>query len=786
MRALTCTKTTVALATSMLSLAGCGSVRTDTDGVTRSTQAAEHAVPSSTATQIVPILDNQHGNYDLFISNNTGYRFTCTNSSGQTDLTGVKDMELAAGFTSSQLAALPPPTDIFNNAVQTLIVSSSSDGSPVQFGDLTTLDCHTPQQDLVEIDIPVAGSTGGVDRRLFVRMAGDNDPQGVPILRNVGCGSFLIGMGLNPQNPTLLPASLMDAFDVSDTYDINCYAGTPPAGYAPPLFTNAPIDVVNRGDQAIEQFTTSEHDLVPSSAQLVLTSTDCTDSSGAKFLTQYSTLTSGQGQWEWQVSGNVPYTFTNQTCTATYVLEYTLAGTPFQTAPATFTVETGCSVGTVTNCSGCGDVCAAPANATAVCEPNAAGPAVCSFTCNNGWLSAGVCACPSGETMCSSGCVNVHGSDADNCGACGHSCLQGTCTAGACTAWAVGGSCGGELAADANYLFWDASQTVSTGSVEGKKTAAGSPVFGVAGATKRYPTNVAPGPVLENGIVAWLGTYAGGDAVYSVAEGGTTGAVGGFLPAGYNRVGTIGVGGAQAIALGSGGTAAYVIAQENTAPWTFGLFECPLSAGSCGKLANVLSPPAGLGSGLGLYAIEEFIVGPTNAYFIYTIPTGSSEIVREFASINLSSKAIVTVSPAPPGLYGPLAIDANDVYFIENGQSIYRLPLTFAASSTPTLVTTHTPGITETGFSSDGTNVYFGSQSGTGAANLFYAPVTGGNPTPIYTSAYAASTGTIMYSYVTSVVSAGGAIYFYDSDATYDENDDSTGGVCNVMGIAAP
>jgi hypothetical protein len=43
-----------------------------------------------------------------------------------------------------------------------------------------------------------------------------------------------------------------------------------------------------------------------------------------------------------------------------------------------------------------------------------------------------MCKCPVGTTLCGPTCVNLTGSDADNCGACGHGCLGGTCSGGLC------------------------------------------------------------------------------------------------------------------------------------------------------------------------------------------------------------------------------------------------------------------------------------------------------------------------------------------------------------------
>jgi Stigma-specific protein, Stig1 len=110
----------------------------------------------------------------------------------------------------------------------------------------------------------------------------------------------------------------------------------------------------------------------------------------------------------------------------------------------------------VNNCGACGNVCSAPANATATCASG-----TCGFTCASGFTlcngacvneqtdtnncgSCGnvcptgascandVCACPSSQTACGGACVDTT-SDSNNCGACGTACGGGdVCTAGQC------------------------------------------------------------------------------------------------------------------------------------------------------------------------------------------------------------------------------------------------------------------------------------------------------------------------------------------------------------------
>lgn len=76
----------------------------------------------------------------------------------------------------------------------------------------------------------------------------------------------------------------------------------------------------------------------------------------------------------------------------------------------------------ITQCGPSCVACSAPANATPTCQSG-----ICDFACNSGY------------SRCGDTCFAL-GTDPANCGACGRSCLGGSCTAGACQPFVVGES----------------------------------------------------------------------------------------------------------------------------------------------------------------------------------------------------------------------------------------------------------------------------------------------------------------------------------------------------------
>ena len=125
----------------------------------------------------------------------------------------------------------------------------------------------------------------------------------------------------------------------------------------------------------------------------------------------------------------------------------------------------------------CDNVCSVSAGGcTGVCTPNAKQcsasgvPQVCSssgawqnqaacgtgFTCTNG-----TCTCASPKLACGNACIDVQ-SDANNCGACNHNCMGGTCVAGKCQPVAIVSNLEvigmpgalGPIGVDGTYLYY--------------------------------------------------------------------------------------------------------------------------------------------------------------------------------------------------------------------------------------------------------------------------------------------------------------------------------------------
>ena len=101
-----------------------------------------------------------------------------------------------------------------------------------------------------------------------------------------------------------------------------------------------------------------------------------------------------------------------------------------------------CASGTCTALNTTGSTCSTSDQcSSANCRDSICCPAGCTLSCQGCASSVtgsadGTCALrtsnPAGTQICSNACVNVSGTDASNCGSCGHSCLGGTCSAGAC------------------------------------------------------------------------------------------------------------------------------------------------------------------------------------------------------------------------------------------------------------------------------------------------------------------------------------------------------------------
>ena len=133
----------------------------------------------------------------------------------------------------------------------------------------------------------------------------------------------------------------------------------------------------------------------------------------------------------------------------------------------------GSCLGTFQDCdgnpvNGCeADVMTSPAHCGACLQP--CDLAHAAETCANGACTMG--SCESGYTNCDNdpknGCESQLANDPKNCGACGHDCLGGTCTAGKCDPFALATlqSTPWSIAVDSKYAYWT-NRAGSAGSVQ--------------------------------------------------------------------------------------------------------------------------------------------------------------------------------------------------------------------------------------------------------------------------------------------------------------------------------
>jgi hypothetical protein len=124
-----------------------------------------------------------------------------------------------------------------------------------------------------------------------------------------------------------------------------------------------------------------------------------------------------------------------------------------------------------------------------------------------------------------------------------------------------------------------------------------------------------------------------------------------------------------------------------------------------------------------------------------------------------------------------LIIDSTNVYWLGNPtDTLYSAPLAFTTTTTPKTVVS-TGGVTVSGLATDGTNLYYGTDSTKTGGSLYYVPVGGGTPVLLYTSPLG---GGGADSTEGPLAVAGGAVYWIDN---YNDCVNPTG---TLMGLATP
>jgi hypothetical protein len=357
----------------------------------------------------------------------------------------------------------------------------------------------------------------------------------------------------------------------------------------------------------------------------------------------------------------------------------------------------------------------------------------------NKTCSQGIC-CASGTTSCAGTCVDTK-SDGANCGACGHGCLTGKCSAGQCQSWVVAttsGSVNG-LVSDGKSVVWI--DAASTSILQKPVSGIGSPITISSQTTSPVGLGMANGVIVFSTVNAqstldvWTATEGAANSGYNMT---TVGASGSFIVA-------------YALAIHPSGGTAY-IEIDDFATGQGSIQKCTLGlAGTCGLL--VPATPSDLGDDM-----------VANASYLFWTVDASGDVAR----YSYSDSMTTNVATGQGGAY-VVAADSNYVYFANRGANsflINRASQTNPIPASPGSVLSNTVG-TLNALATDGKYVYYGGSFG--AARLGYVPASGGTGKPLYTTTIGA--GTIPSR---ALVAAGGAIYFYDST-------DKT-----IRGIAAP
>jgi hypothetical protein len=328
---------------------------------------------------------------------------------------------------------------------------------------------------------------------------------------------------------------------------------------------------------------------------------------------------------------------------------------------------------------------AAPSDGPAASADDAAQDATSDATATTG--DGGPDAGPCTETTCPSGCADLT-SDGDNCGACGHGCLGGTCRAGRCLpeVFAVGEPV--SLVSDGARLYWTDAQfgTVQSCPVTGCPDGGASVVFVGPGGTSVGIGGIA----LQNGRLFFAESSSGSGVLYSCPTTGCANASAVFASGWPGGAGAVATDSnnvywyalSQVLACSLAGceggvptsTAPIMLSLGSTIPWALAAASGDLyfadmvaSVGRCSVAGGCACPYESCAFGDMPGPALAIGIGSTAVYWT----TAMSGAVLDRPLTDAGPPAGILVSASGPG---DLALDAENVYFtsLDDGGTIYR------------------------------------------------------------------------------------------------------------------
>jgi hypothetical protein len=296
--------------------------------------------------------------------------------------------------------------------------------------------------------------------------------------------------------------------------------------------------------------------------------------------------------------------------------------------------------------------------------------------CTTGFCQGNVCACP--ILTCGGACVDP-ASDANNCGACGHSCQGGACVGSACqpVVLAAGPGSAYAIAVDATDVYW----TNDSGTI--MKV----PLAGGATTTVASGQNSPRGIAVDATSVYWT-TYIGGTVMKAPRGGGapTTLASGQSFP----------------LTMAVDATSVYWVNWTN--PGT--VMKIPLGGGAPKTLASGQNRP----DGIAVDATSVYWTNDANPGTVMKAPLGGG-----------ASTMLASGQNFPQAM----AVDATSVYWVNvSDGTLMKVPIGGGAATT--LATGQSSPI---GLAVDATSVYW--VNFTDPGTVMKVPLGGGAPTTI-------------------------------------------------------